>query len=171
MTPVRYMNRNRTTTTRSLAGWVWEYTIGGHQVIKKWLSYREHGLLGRELRPAEAREVRDIARRIAAMLLLQAKLDANYAVVNANDRHCVLGSKQLRCKSIRARCATGLRVGCSRRVTRPMNRPALERRLVAIGANASGLDGSPGSEQTARVEFKISANRADGLWGGKNGDG
>ena len=26
---------------------VWEYYIGGYQVIKKWLSYRENGLLGR----------------------------------------------------------------------------------------------------------------------------
>jgi hypothetical protein len=26
---------------------VWEYTIGGYQVIKKWLSYREQPLLGR----------------------------------------------------------------------------------------------------------------------------
>jgi Type ISP C-terminal specificity domain len=26
---------------------VWEYTIGGYQVIKKWLSYGEHKLLGR----------------------------------------------------------------------------------------------------------------------------
>ena len=26
---------------------VWEYTIGGYQVIKKWLSYREKKLLGR----------------------------------------------------------------------------------------------------------------------------
>ncbi len=46
-----------------------------------------------------------------------------------------------------------------------MNRPALERRFVAAGANASGLDGLSGSEQTARVEFdqNESANRADGL--------
>ena len=27
---------------------VWEYTIGGYQVIKKWLSYRERDLLGRD---------------------------------------------------------------------------------------------------------------------------
>ena len=25
---------------------VWRYTIGGYQVIKKWLSYRERALLG-----------------------------------------------------------------------------------------------------------------------------
>ena len=28
---------------------VWEYTIGGYQVIKKWLSYREEKLLGRAI--------------------------------------------------------------------------------------------------------------------------
>ena len=50
---------------------VWEYTIGGYQVIKKWLSYREDDLLGRPLTPDEAREVMNMARRIAAIILLQ----------------------------------------------------------------------------------------------------
>ena len=57
---------------------VWDYTIGGYQVIKKWLSYREHTLLGRALTADEAREVTHTARRIAALLLLQPELDANY---------------------------------------------------------------------------------------------
>ena len=57
---------------------VWRYTIGGYQVIKKWLSYRERGLLGRPLRKEEVREVTDIARRIAAILLMEPDLDANY---------------------------------------------------------------------------------------------
>ncbi len=57
---------------------VWEYTIGGYQVIKKWLSYRENKLLGRPLTPDEAREVTNMARRIAAILLLRPALDANY---------------------------------------------------------------------------------------------
>jgi hypothetical protein len=60
---------------------VWEYTIGGYQVLKKWLSYREHELLGRALTADEAREVTHNARRIAALLLLQPKLDQNYAAV------------------------------------------------------------------------------------------
>jgi predicted helicase len=60
---------------------VWEYTIGGYQVTKKWLSYRERNLLGRSLTVDEAREVRDMARRIAAILLLESELDANYQVV------------------------------------------------------------------------------------------
>ncbi|QUV86130.1 type ISP restriction/modification enzyme [Chloracidobacterium aggregatum] len=57
---------------------VWNYYIGGYQVIKKWLSYREHDILGRTLRPEEAREVTNMARRITAIILLQPRLDANY---------------------------------------------------------------------------------------------
>jgi hypothetical protein len=33
---------------------VWYDAIGGHQLIKKWLSDREHKLLGRALTPNEA---------------------------------------------------------------------------------------------------------------------
>ena len=69
---------------RNVPARVWDYTIGGYQVIKKWLSYREKTMLGRALTPAEAREVRDMARRLAALILLQPRLDANYAAVKAN---------------------------------------------------------------------------------------
>jgi Type ISP C-terminal specificity domain len=62
---------------------VWDYTIGGYQVIKKWLSYREFELLGRALTPDEAREVTHMARRIAALILLQPELDRNYQAVKA----------------------------------------------------------------------------------------
>jgi hypothetical protein len=62
---------------------VWDYTIGGYQVIKKWLSYREHDILGRAMTPSEAREVTQTARRIAALLLLEPALDANYERVKA----------------------------------------------------------------------------------------
>ena len=63
---------------------VWEYTIGGYQVIKKWLSYRELELLGRALKPEEAREVMNMARRIAAIILLQPTLDENYRTIVAS---------------------------------------------------------------------------------------
>jgi hypothetical protein len=63
---------------------VWEYTIGGYQVIKKWLSYRERELLGRALTVDEVREVTNMARRIAAILLLEPQLDANYQAVKEN---------------------------------------------------------------------------------------
>jgi hypothetical protein len=60
---------------------VWEYTLGGYQVIKKWLSYREQPLLGRALKPEEVREVTNIARRIAGILLMERELDAGYGAV------------------------------------------------------------------------------------------
>ena len=60
---------------------VWTYTIGGYQVVKKWLSYREEGVLGRALTADEAREVVNMTRRIAALLLLTPQLDANYQLV------------------------------------------------------------------------------------------
>ena len=43
--------------------------LGGYQVLKKWLSYRERGILGRALRPGEIQHFTDTARRIAAILL------------------------------------------------------------------------------------------------------
>lgn len=74
---------NDTTCWRNVPEKVWAYTIGGYQVIKKWLSYREHELLGRALTPDEAREVTHMARRIAALILLQPELDKNYQAVKA----------------------------------------------------------------------------------------
>ena len=58
--------------------------IGGYQVIKKWLSYRQHELLGRALRIEEVRHVTDIVRRLTAIVLLQPALDGNYRRVKAS---------------------------------------------------------------------------------------
>ncbi|MBI4324844.1 MAG: hypothetical protein HY674_06225, partial [Chloroflexi bacterium] len=69
---------NDTACWRNVPEKVWDFTLGGYQVLKKWLSYREHGLLGRPLTTDEAREVTHTARRLAALLLLQPALDANY---------------------------------------------------------------------------------------------
>jgi hypothetical protein len=69
---------------RNVPDGVWDYTIGGYQVIKKWLSYREKPLLGRGLTPDEVRYVTEMARRLAVLVSLQAKLDENYReTVNA----------------------------------------------------------------------------------------
>ena len=81
MTPATFFNA--TACWRNVPEKVWGYTIGGYQVIKKWLSYREHQLLDRALTPDEAREVTHMARRIAALILLQPELDANYQRVKA----------------------------------------------------------------------------------------
>jgi hypothetical protein len=59
---------------------VWQFSLGGYQVLKKWLSYRESRLLGRSPRPDEAAHFTHMARRIAALLALALgpELDANY---------------------------------------------------------------------------------------------
>jgi hypothetical protein len=62
---------------------VWEYTIGGYLVLKKWLSYRDRSILGREITKDEAREFTHMVRRIAAMLLMEPALDTNYAGIKS----------------------------------------------------------------------------------------
>ena len=54
---------------RNVPATVWNYKLGGYQVLKKWLSYRECTILGRPLRPEEVRYFTDTARRIGAILL------------------------------------------------------------------------------------------------------
>ena len=49
---------------------VWNYKLGGYQVLKKWLSYRESRVLGRPLLPEEVQHFTDTARRIEAILLV-----------------------------------------------------------------------------------------------------
>ena len=53
---------------RNVPANVWSYQLGGYQVLKKWLSYRERSVLGRPLRPEEVQHFTDAARRIAAVL-------------------------------------------------------------------------------------------------------
>ena len=52
---------------------VWNYKLGGYQVLKKWLSYREHDIPGRALRPEEVQYFTNTARRVAAILLVTRK--------------------------------------------------------------------------------------------------
>jgi hypothetical protein len=60
---------------------VWDYTLGGYQVLKKWLSYREFDLLGRALRADEAAYFSQVVRRIAEILLMGPELDASYQAI------------------------------------------------------------------------------------------
>ncbi len=71
---------------RNVPEHVWEYTIGGYQVLKKWLSYRESKILQRPLRVEETKLFTEVTRRIAALLLLSPALDANYEAVRADTR-------------------------------------------------------------------------------------
>jgi len=63
---------------RNVPARVWDYRIGGYQVIKKLLSYREFKVLGRAVTPEEAREITTVSRRIASLLLLEPFLNTNY---------------------------------------------------------------------------------------------
>ena len=60
---------------RNVPAAVWDYKLGGYQVLKKWLSYRERTVLGRPLTPDEIHHFTATARRIAAILLLTHKSD------------------------------------------------------------------------------------------------
>ena len=46
---------------------VWNYRLGGYQVLKKWLSYRESKVLGRSMKSEEVAHFMDMARRIASI--------------------------------------------------------------------------------------------------------
>jgi hypothetical protein len=61
---------------------VWSFTVGGYQVLKKWLTYRERDLLGRSITVDEARQLTATIRRIAGLLVLQAELDENYRLIS-----------------------------------------------------------------------------------------
>ena len=53
---------------RNVPATVWYYQLGGYQVLKKWLSYRERRILDRPLRPEEVQHFTDTARRIGAII-------------------------------------------------------------------------------------------------------
>ena len=63
-----YLNDNARWSNVPVA--VWNYKLGGYQILKKWLSYRERKVLGRSLLPEEVQHFTDTARRIAAILML-----------------------------------------------------------------------------------------------------
>lgn len=64
-----YLNDNA--FWRNVPAAVWTYKLGGYQVLKKWLSYRERGVVGRALTPDEVLELTKIARRITAILMMK----------------------------------------------------------------------------------------------------
>ena len=64
-----YLNENA--FWRNVPAAVWTYKLGGYQVLKKWLSYRERGVLERALTPQEVLDLMKIARRITAILTMR----------------------------------------------------------------------------------------------------
>ena len=65
-----YLNGNA--YWRNVPSAVWNYKLGGYQVLKKWLSYRESKVLGRPLLPEEVQHFTNTARRVAAILVMVA---------------------------------------------------------------------------------------------------
>ncbi len=55
---------------RNVPASVWTYRLGGYQVLKKWLSYRERDILRRPLGADEVQYFSETARRIGAILQL-----------------------------------------------------------------------------------------------------
>ena len=55
---------------RNVPAAIWNYKLGGYQVLKKWLSYRERKVLGRALKPGEVFYFAEVARRIAEILMV-----------------------------------------------------------------------------------------------------
>ena len=55
---------------RNIPAAIWGYKLGGYQVLKKWLSYREHDVLGRALLPEEVLYFAETARRVGGMLAM-----------------------------------------------------------------------------------------------------
>ena len=66
-----YLNGNA--YWRNVPAVVWRYKLGGYQVLKKWLSYRERGVLGRTLMPEEVLYFAEVARRIGAILVVNVR--------------------------------------------------------------------------------------------------
>ena len=63
---------------RNVPSATWNYRLGGYQVLKKWLSYREHEILGRALKSDEVQYFSEMARRITALI--------EATNINASDR-------------------------------------------------------------------------------------
>ena len=55
---------------RNVPAAIWGYKLGGYQVLKKWVSYRERDVLGRALSPEEVMYFAEMARRVAELLSL-----------------------------------------------------------------------------------------------------
>ena len=57
---------------RNLPAAIWDYKLGGYQVLKKWLSYRESDVLGRALTPEEVLYFAEMTRRIGGIVQMTA---------------------------------------------------------------------------------------------------
>ena len=70
-----YLNGNA--YWRNIPAAVWNYRLGGYQVLKKWLSYRERDILERKLKAEEVRHFTDTVRRIGEIIYRAGSADNN----------------------------------------------------------------------------------------------
>ena len=68
---------------RNVPAAIWNYKLGGYQVLKKWLAYREHVVLGRPLSPKEVEHFTNTARRIGAILMVTQRYEWSGLRVNS----------------------------------------------------------------------------------------
>ena len=54
---------------RNVPAAIWDYKLGGYQVLKKWLSYRERDVLGRALTTEEVLYFAEVVRRVGGILV------------------------------------------------------------------------------------------------------
>lgn len=85
---------NEQVCLRNVPAKVWDFTVGGYQVLKKWLSYRETDILGRPLTFNEADSFCTVIRRIVALRLMGYHLNRNYSIIRDLHRaECVSSRK------------------------------------------------------------------------------
>jgi hypothetical protein len=75
-----YLNDN--VCWRGVPQAAWDFKIGGFQVLRKWLSYRDKGILARALTVPEVRQFTSICLRLTELVLLGPQLDANYTAAS-----------------------------------------------------------------------------------------
>ena len=56
---------------RNVPAAIWDYKLGGYQVLKKWLSYRESDVLGRTLTPEEVLYFAEMTRRVGGIVQMK----------------------------------------------------------------------------------------------------
>ena len=72
---------------RNVPAAVWNYTIGGYPVLRKWLSYRDTSVTNQLLSQEELEYFTKMVRRLAALRLLEPSLNRNYAKIR-DCSHC-----------------------------------------------------------------------------------
>ena len=75
------MHLNGTAYWHNVPAAVWRDKLGGYQVLKKWLSYRERPILGWELCRKEVLYFAEVVRRITAIVsITDTSAVSDYAV-------------------------------------------------------------------------------------------